>query len=148
MSLGLHCHSTNLRSSPRKRGPRSQALSRLKVWVPASAGTNGIGNTNSPHLALDDGSLALVVTGQQIKSALLHRCASLKPCCQTKVRHIELTPAPSCQCFVDLIEELNGVNIRRGGNAPDNNTSLHLLMLVMVDIGIAPTTCAKLPQIL
>jgi hypothetical protein len=30
-----------LRSSPRKRGPRGQALNAFKVWVPASAGTNG-----------------------------------------------------------------------------------------------------------
>ncbi len=30
-----------LRSSPRKRGSRGQALNALKVWVPASAGTNG-----------------------------------------------------------------------------------------------------------
>ena len=28
-------------SSPRKRGPRDEALNALKVWVPASAGTNG-----------------------------------------------------------------------------------------------------------
>src|SRR5262249_41025466 len=68
-------------------------------------------------------------------------------CCQTKVRHIELAPAPLRQCFVDLIEELNRVNVRRGSNAPDNDTSLLLLMLVMVDIGIAPATCAKLPHI-
>jgi len=30
-----------LRSSPRKRGPSGQALNAFKVWVPASAGTNG-----------------------------------------------------------------------------------------------------------
>jgi hypothetical protein len=29
------------RSSPRKRGPRGQALNALKVWIPASAETNG-----------------------------------------------------------------------------------------------------------
>ena len=29
------------RSSPRKRGPSCQALNAFKVWVPASAGTNG-----------------------------------------------------------------------------------------------------------
>jgi hypothetical protein len=29
------------RSSPRKRGPRSEALNAFKGWVPASAGTNG-----------------------------------------------------------------------------------------------------------
>jgi hypothetical protein len=35
-----------LRSSPRKREPRGQALNALKVWVPASAGTNGESDTS------------------------------------------------------------------------------------------------------
>src|SRR5215510_9475447 len=30
-----------LRSSPRKRGPRGQALGRLQVWAPTSVGANG-----------------------------------------------------------------------------------------------------------
>ena len=30
-----------LRSSPRKRGLKGQALDAVKVWIPASAGTNG-----------------------------------------------------------------------------------------------------------
>ena len=30
-----------LRWSPRKRGPSGQALNARKVWIPASAGTNG-----------------------------------------------------------------------------------------------------------
>jgi hypothetical protein len=34
-----------LRSSPPKRGPRGQALNAFKVWVPASAGTNGESGT-------------------------------------------------------------------------------------------------------
>ena len=34
-----------LRSSPRKRGPRGQALNAFKVWVPASARTNGESGT-------------------------------------------------------------------------------------------------------
>ena len=35
----------SIRSSPRKRGPRGQALNAFKVWVPASAGTNGESGT-------------------------------------------------------------------------------------------------------
>ena len=35
----------SLRSFPRKRGSRGQALNALKVWVPASAGTNGESGT-------------------------------------------------------------------------------------------------------
>jgi hypothetical protein len=34
-----------LRSLPQKRGLRSQALNAVKVWVPASAGTNGESDT-------------------------------------------------------------------------------------------------------
>jgi hypothetical protein len=35
----------SLCSSPRKRGPRGQALNAFKVWAPASAGTNGESGT-------------------------------------------------------------------------------------------------------
>jgi hypothetical protein len=84
-----------------------------------------------------------LIVNEQIKPALVDRRTRLKSGRGTQLRRIESASVPLRDRLIELIEKLNRINLGRGSDAPCDDVLLHTLVMVMINIGIAPAIRAK-----